>query len=62
MSLQCTAQGTLVLVGGKPLRNKTVPEPTPGLSAQQEGRFDATVNLLVKGYQTIMESLLCDST
>lgn len=29
---------TLVLVQGKPFRNKAVPELTPGLSAQQEGR------------------------
>lgn len=61
MSLQCAAQGgTLVLVHGKALRNKAAPEPL-GLSAQQEG-FGATGDLLVKGCQTIMESLLCDST
>lgn len=59
--MQPSPEGSLVLAGGKPLGNKAAPEPTPGLSAQQEGKFDATVNL-VKGYQTMMESLLCDNS
>lgn len=58
--MQPSPEGTLVLVHGKPLRNKAAPDQACQLS-RQEG-FDATVNLLVKGYETVMESLLCDTT